>query len=69
MLVLIAFAIARLTIISTNDFQVGSKRVGGKQLNLIPRPPPSLRAVLVVKILCKATAPEFVEVFGKTDCY
>lgn len=31
-------AIARVTIICTNDFQVGSKRVGGKWLNLISPP-------------------------------
>ena len=59
---------AGLTIICTNDFQVGSKRVGGKWLNLI-FPSTVSKSNFSCENTVEAMAPGFLEVLGKTDCY
>lgn len=59
---------AGLPIICTNDFQVGSKRVGGKWLNLIFTSTVS-KSNFSCENTVEAMTPGFLEVLGKTDCY
>lgn len=57
-----------LTVICTNDFQVGSERVGGKWLNLI-FPSTVSKNNFSSENTVEAMAPGFLEVLEKTDCY